>query len=95
MKSNTDLRFSRQANQDLDDILQYTSKTWGDAQEAAYRRILGNAFARILRFPEIGRPSPHAEHERELILRHHTIVSRYANDSVTILRIVNLRRKRR
>ncbi len=95
MTSNTDLRFSREANQDLDDILQYTAKTWGNAQEIVYGRILHNAFARILRFPEVGRPAPHAENERELILRHHTIVYRYRDETVTILRIVNPRQRGR
>jgi len=94
MKSNIDIRFSWQANQDLDDILQYTSKTWGDAQEDAYRGILHHAFVRILQFPEIGRPSPHAENEQELILRYHAIVYHYRDSTVTILRIVNPRRKR-
>ncbi len=57
-------------------------------------RIPYNTFERILRFPEIGRPSPHAENERELILKYHTIVYRYRDNTVTILRIVNPRRRR-
>ena len=57
-----------------------------------YETVIRDAFRRIQTFPEIGRPSQNASEERELILRHHIIVYRYADEVVTILRIVNPRR---
>lgn len=95
MKSNTELRISPRAEQDLAAILDYIRKMWGTGQEDAYATVFRNAFERILQFPEISRPSPHAENERELILKYHTIAYHYRDNTVTILRLVNPRRKRR
>ena len=96
MTSSTELRTAPQAERDIAHILRYTRTNWGTAQERVYESILREAFQRIRTFPEIGRGDSEREPEiRELILEHHTIVYSYRNDTVTILRIVNPRRKRR
>lgn len=61
-----------------------------------YETLLRDAFRRIQTFPEIGRQADQGPPDiRKLILEHHTVVYRYADDTVTILRIVNPRRRRR
>lgn len=96
MMSGIDLVFSAEAEEDIDSVLAYTFNTWGSAQEGTYRGVLWNAFQRIQAFPEIGRRvSGDREDLREHTLEHHIILYRYANDTVTILRVVNPRRRRR
>lgn len=95
MRSSTRLLVLPAAEQDLAEILRYTSETWGSGQAESYESVLRNAFAPLQLFPKLGRPSYDTPNERELILRHHTI--RYRIDetvnTVTILRIVNPRRR--
>jgi plasmid stabilization system protein ParE len=94
MTSNIELQFTDEAENNIDDILQYTNDTWGDAQEARYRETLRQAFLSIREFPELGRRTS-APREREYVLPHHTIVYRYEGRTVTILRIKNPRQRRR
>ncbi|MDQ3653690.1 MAG: type II toxin-antitoxin system RelE/ParE family toxin [Chloroflexota bacterium] len=96
MTSNIELRVSPEAERNIDDILQYTLKTWGNGQAMTYYTLLWNAFRRVQAFPEIGRRATENRPEvRELVLEYHTIVYRYRDNTVTILRIVNPRRGRR
>ncbi len=94
MTSNTDLVINPDAERDIQGILQYTLDTWGDDQVTAYWSVIWEGFQRIRAFPHIGRRRPKPD-ERELILRYHTIVYHYRDNTVTILRILNPRRKRR
>ncbi len=94
--SNIDLSFSVEAEEDIDNVLAYTFDTWGTAQEAAYRVVIWNAFQRIQAFPEIGRQvSDERADVREHILQHHITLYRYADNTITILRVVNPRHRRR
>ena len=95
MTSSTDLVINPDAERDIQEILQYTLDTWGDDQVTAYWSVIWEAFQRIRTFPNLGRLSPYALDELEFVLEHHTIVYQYATNTVTILRIVNPRRKRR
>ncbi len=96
MMSGIDLVFSAEADEDIDSVLAYTFNTWGSAQEVTYRVILWNAFQRIQAFPEIGRQvSAERADLREHTVEHHIILYRYHDNTATILRIVNPRRKRR
>ncbi len=94
MTSNTDLVISLDAERDIQEILQYTLNTWGDDQVTAYWSVIWEAFQRIRAFPQMGRRRPQSD-EREYPLRQHTIVYRYRDNTVTILRIINPRRRRR
>lgn len=95
MTSNTDLVISSDAERDIQEILHYTLDTWGDDQVTAYWSVIWDALQRIRAFPTMGRSSPYASDEREVVLEHHTIVYRYQSNTVTILRIVSPRRRRR
>lgn len=97
MTSHTELRFTRLAEANIRDILQYSVRTWGTDQRDTYAEILANAFHRIRLFPEIGRVSGDDPTIRELHLEHHTILYRYDTDAnaVIILRVINPRRLRR
>lgn len=95
MMSNIELRVSPRAEQDLAAIWNYTRTTWGTGQEDVYALVIRSAFGRIQAFPEIGRRAAGNRPEvRELVLEYHTIIYRYRSDTVTILRIVNPRRRR-
>ena len=93
-KSSTDLIIDPEAEQDIQDILQYTLDTWGDDQVEAYWSVIWDAFQRIRVFPEMGRRRPFPN-EREVVLAHHIIVYRHHRNIVTVLRILNPRRRRR
>ncbi|MBA3275825.1 MAG: type II toxin-antitoxin system RelE/ParE family toxin [Chloroflexia bacterium] len=96
MMSNIEFRVSPRAEQDLAAIRNYTRKTWGTGQEDAYALVIRNAFGRIQAFPEIGRRvSEQRPTVHELVLEYPTIVYQYAANTVTILRIVNPRRRRK
>ena len=90
------IRLSALARQDLDDIRQYTSENWGQAQWYKYYRGLVTAFERIADNPTIGRDrSLLVEGLRSLTYEKHIIffkpVSAVNGESV-ILRIVHERR---
>ena len=55
MTSNIELTFSRRAESNIRNILQYTRKTWGEVQEEAYQGVLRAAFRRIQSLPDIGK----------------------------------------
>jgi len=92
MTSSIDLVISFEARQDIYDVLQYTIDIWGDEQADIYERMLDAAFHRIRSFPEIGRVQD--EGIRAYAIRHHVILYRYEDDTVTILRVMHPRRLR-
>lgn len=93
MTSSTRFVFSADAQQDLDDIQQYTLSRWGERQLERYQGELHAAFERLRAFPEMGRPVERGF--RELPVSHHVILYRYENDAITILRVMHPRRLRR
>ena len=50
------LRLTRAADRDLLDILLYTRRNWGQAQEATYRSAITQALRTLRAFPESGQP---------------------------------------
>jgi plasmid stabilization system protein ParE len=92
MTSSTRLVFTPDSQHDIDDIQQYTLQKWGAAQMEEYQTALYDAFERLRRFPELGRPLESGI--REHALRHHVILYRYEDDTVTILRVMHSRRLR-
>ena len=96
MKPDIELRFAHEAEDDIDDILQYTFEAWGSVQEQSYRETLRQAFLSIRDNPGISWRRADG-HDREFRLRHHAIVYHHdeAANTVTILRIVNTRRRSR
>jgi toxin ParE1/3/4 len=50
------LRLTREADRDLLDILLYTRRSWGQAQEATYRSAITQVLRTLRTFPESGQP---------------------------------------
>ena len=92
MTSSTELRFTPDAQQDIDQIQQYTFTEWGRDQMERYQSMIYESFERIRTFPEIGRGRD--DGLREYATRHHVILYRYDEEIVTILRVMHPRRLR-
>ena len=92
MTSPIELRITERAQSHIEDILQYTLKTWGIGQRDEYERILYAAFDRIQTFPDIGHSAyGKPSNIREYHLRHHIIYYRREPERVVILRLVSPR----
>lgn len=96
MRSNTDLVIAPEAEDDIDDIYEYTRRTWNAGQADRYHGLIRDGFLRIQTFPEIGRTAFDDAAIRQYPLQHHVVLYRHDADAnlVTILRIVNPRRLR-
>jgi toxin ParE1/3/4 len=84
------------ARRDLDEIRDWTIKTWGQAQWQTYYRGLGTALRRITANPDCGRPRELLGHGmRSLAYEQHLIffapVASFAGQ-VVIFRILHQRR---
>ena len=92
MMSSIELRFTPDAQQDIDQIQQYTFSEWGRDQMERYQSMIYESFERIRSFPEIGHVR--GDGVREFAIRHHVILYRHEAESVTIVRVVHPRRLR-
>ncbi len=93
MTSRISLAITARARSHIEDILQYTLKTWDVGQRDRYETILYNAFERIRLYPDIGHPAHGKPADvREYHLPHHIIFYRREPERVVILRIVSPRR---
>lgn len=98
MRSSTDLIIAPEAEDDIDDIYEYTRRTWSERQADRYHDLIRDGFLRIQTFPEMGRVASDVNPSiREYALRNHIILYRHDVDinAVVILRVVNPRRLRR
>src|SRR3954453_17826061 len=50
------LHLTREADRDLPDILLYTRRKWGQAQEATYRSAITQVLRTLSAFPDSGQP---------------------------------------
>ena len=50
------VRLTRKADQDFEDILLFTRRTWGAQQKTTYRKAIGQALRRLGDHPDIGQP---------------------------------------
>lgn len=50
-----DLRLTRAAERDLEDVAMYTEQTWGGGQHARYRAAIDRAFTLLRAHPHLGR----------------------------------------
>jgi toxin ParE1/3/4 len=84
------LCLSRQAKADLDDIWQYTAKTWNEDQAEAYMRSLDAAFQMLVAHPKLGRS---IEDIREGYFKFpvasHMLIFRINKQTVEIIRILH------
>ncbi len=70
------------AQQDIDDILQYTLDEWGEDQIETYETVLYGAFRRLRNVPELGPLLQSGV--REHTNHHHVILYRYDNGAATM-----------
>ena len=93
MTSSIDVVITRRARRQIEDILQYTHKMWGEDQRDRYEAILYAAFRRLRDFPDLGHPAEgKPSNIRILHLEHHNIHYRREPERIVILRIVSPRR---
>ena len=89
------IRFSHQAQSDYDDILLYTSATFGDAQAAAYEAKLALAFDRLRTWPESGTSQAGGEGTvRVLVVGSHRIWYSINGDDIEVANIAHVRQDR-
>lgn len=89
-------RLTRDARADLDDIWDYTAKTWAEDQAEVYNSKLVETFARAVASPLTGRDrSSMVQDMRSLTSGRHVVFYRRLDGEVVILRIVHQRRDMR
>jgi toxin ParE1/3/4 len=85
-------RFSNRALLDLDSIVEYTARTWGNAQAARYVDQLETVTRNLVDIPRIGRP---CEHIRPGLWRieagSHVLFFRREHEDVLVCRILHYR----
>lgn len=86
------LILSPEAQDDLADILRYTSKRWGQDQLYSYRDRLDDALRSVSRNPQIGRRDPALpETHRLYFVGSHVMVYRTRNETIEVIRILHQR----
>ena len=90
--SGISLRFAPEAQDDINQIQQYTYDTFGLDQLDAYEAQLYDAFDRIREHPLIGREGE--DGVRELVLRHHVVLHEFDGETVMRSRVMHPRRFR-
>lgn len=90
--SGRELRFARDAEDDLRSILEYSLVTWGARQQDERVLAFSTAFESILRFPRLGRISHEVDQDlRALLVGEHYIYYRVDEASVLVVRILHER----
>ena len=86
-------RFSNRALADLDSIVAYTIRTWGERQASRYLETLHIACQRLVKSQAIGRPCEHIRPGlwRRQAGRHVLFFRRVGGDEVFICRILHYR----
>jgi toxin ParE1/3/4 len=85
MPSSRRLRFSPDADADLESLLQYTAETWGEAQMHAYDELA--------LFPGLGtRRNDLRPGLLSHLIEHHIVFYEASNDELIIYRIIHSRR---
>ena len=84
------LRLSRQAERDLESILQYTYETYGEQQRQIYAAALHEAFETITTNPGIGHKRPDlSERHRAFNVEPHVVVYTVSGRTVNVARILH------
>ncbi|MDB5691951.1 MAG: plasmid stabilization system family protein [Alphaproteobacteria bacterium] len=86
----TPVELSRQADTDLEDILDYSIAAHGRGTAEAYLRGIDAAFSRLSQYPELGSPRPDLkEGLRSLPYGEHRIYYRYDGMAVLVARVLH------
>jgi toxin ParE1/3/4 len=90
----TEVRLSRRAEADLNDILEYSAQTFGLKQASRYRDGLRDTFSLLASSPSMGRP---VQDLGEGIRRHehgsHVIIYKRLGGYIVILALIHGRRR--
>ena len=92
MPLSRNLRLSPEAEDDLRDILQYTSEAWGEERRASNGAALTTAFQNLARFPNLGRAvgGPRAS-ARRFVVEQHVIFDEADDQELRVARILHVR----
>ncbi|TFF85470.1 MAG: type II toxin-antitoxin system RelE/ParE family toxin [Promethearchaeota archaeon] len=86
------IEWSEEAEEDLDDILSYLSKTSSQYANSFFERIY-SAIENILAFPKIGRKVPESENpdDREIFLQKYRLIYRFneLENKITVMMIIH------
>jgi len=83
------LHLSRQAERDLENILQYTYETYGERQQQIYADALHEALALLTDNPGLGhRRSDLSERHLAFRVEHHFVVYTVSSQTVNVSRIL-------
>ena len=84
------LRLSRQAERDLESILQYTYETYGERQRQIYADALHEAFETLTGTSSLGHRRPDlSERHRAFHVEHHVVVYTVSGRTVNVSRILH------
>jgi len=84
------LRLSRQAERDIESILQYTYETYGERQRQTYADALHEAFETITGNPGLGHGRPDlSERHRAFNIEQHVVVYTVSGQTVNVARILH------
>ncbi len=86
------IELSQEAEQDIDDILDYTLMTFGEAQAEEYYLSLRGCFDLISDNPQIGRSRPELDSAlRSYSHRSHVVFYDVQDDHILIVRVLHSR----
>lgn len=88
---NPEVRFSRQAIRELESILRYSRREWGEGQAIRYQTLLNDAFDRLASFPGLGTERLHLSGVRTFPVEKHLVIYRPRAYGVFIARVVHHR----
>ena len=84
------LRLSRQAERDIESILQDTYETYGERQRQIYAEALHKAFETITSNPGLGHGRPDlSERHRAFHVEHHFVIYTVSGQTVYVSRILH------
>jgi toxin ParE1/3/4 len=87
------LALSQAAQRDFRNLLAYTEQEWGSEQRRMYRQRFTEAFAELLRFPELGSARPElGQGARAYRVGQHMVIYQASDMEVLIVRILHVRR---
>jgi toxin ParE1/3/4 len=84
------LHLSRQAERDIEGILQYTYETHGDGQRHIYAAALDHAFAAITGNPDLGHRRPDlSDRHRAFNVEQHVVVYTVVGQRINVARVLH------
>ena len=86
------LDFSSRADQDLNNIFNYTFHHWGEKRAVQYSEELISSMSLLREFPNMGRDrSDIQEQLRSLAIAHHIVLYRVFTERVFVSRVIHQR----